>query len=71
MSHYGKQLNLTNEECIDLYNQIDKNIVPEFTTPILNDTAVMFYFGSLKEKAKKYKDADKIIATAVNNNGLV
>ena len=69
--YYGKQLDLTNEECINLYNQIDKNIVPEFTTPILNDTAVMFYFGSLKEKAKKYKDADKIIATAVNNNGEV
>lgn len=69
--YYGKQLNLTNEECINLYIQIDKNIVPEFTTPILNDTAVMFYFGALKEKAKKYKDADKIIATAVNNNGEV
>ncbi len=69
--YYGKQLNLTNEECINLYNQISKNIVPEFTTPIFNDTAVMFYFGSLKEKAKKYQDADKIIATAINNNGEV
>ena len=69
--YYGKQLNLTNEECINLYNQISKDIVPEFTTPILNDVAVMFYFGSLKEKAKKYQDADKIIATAINNNGEV
>ena len=69
--YYGKQLNLTNEECINLYNQISKDIVPEFTTPILNDVAVMFYFGSLKEKAKKYQDADKIIAAAINNNGEV
>lgn len=69
--YYGKKLALSNEECFNLYNQISDSVVPEFTTPILNDTAVMFYYGSLKEKAKKYENCDEIIASAVNNNGQV
>ena len=70
--HYGKNLdNLSNKELTNLYEQIDKKIVKEFTTPILNDIGVMIYFGRLKEKVRKYKNAEELLAFAVNNNGNV
>lgn len=70
--YYGKSLEgLKNEELRALYEAIDKKIVKEFTTPILNDIGVMIYFGRLKEKSRKYKNGDEILCEAVNNNGNV
>ena len=71
LPYYGKEMNLNNDELIKLYHDIDKRIIKEFTTPILNDVAVMFNFGKLKEKLKNYPDGDKILARAINNGGEV
>lgn len=70
--YYGKNLdNLSLEQLKNLYEQIDSKIIREFTTPILNDLGVMMNFGRLKEKVKKYENADELLAFAVNNNGNV
>ena len=71
LPYYGKKMNKSNEELKQIYNAIEEKIVPEFTTPILNDCAVMFYFGSLKEKAKKYPNYEQIINECVSNHGNV
>ncbi len=69
--YYGKEINLPDEELKKLYEAIEKKIIPEFTTPILNDCAVMFYFGRLKEKAKKFPDTIDIVNECVNSDGDV
>ncbi len=69
--YYGREINLKNDELKKLYEDIEQKIIPEFTTPIINDCAVMFYFGRLKEKAAKYENSADIINECVNNNGDV
>ena len=71
LPYYGQEMNLSNDELIDLYKDIDKKIIKEFTTPIFNDVCVMFNFGKLKEKLKNHPDKDKILAKAINNGGSV
>ncbi len=71
LPHYGKELRMTNSELKELYESIEKNVISEFATPIINDCAVMFYFGMLKEKAKKYKNSRELVNECVNNNGNV
>ncbi len=69
--YYGKEINAGDEELKKLYESIEKKIIPEFTTPILNDCAVMFYFGMLKEKAKKFPNPTDIVNECVNSDGDV
>ena len=69
--YYGHEINLPNYELKKLYESIEREIIPEFTTPIINDCAVMFYFGRLKEKAAKYENATDIANACVNNKGNV
>ena len=71
LPYYGHEMNLSNDELISLYKDIDKSIIKEFTTPILNDVCVMFNFGKLKEKLKDNPNKDKILAKAINNGGAV
>lgn len=51
--YYGRELSGTNQELLQLFSTIEEQIVPEFTVPIVNDCAVMIFFGMLKEKSKK------------------
>ena len=69
--YYGKEITGNNQELKALYLEIEKKIIPEFTTPILNDCAVMFYFGRLKEKTKKYPKAETLLNQAISNHGDV
>lgn len=70
--YYGRNLDhLSVNELKKLYEEISDSVIPEFTTPILNDIGVMMNFGRLKEKVKKYPDSDELLALAVNNNGNV
>lgn len=69
--YYGKEINLSDDELKTLYESIEKKIIPEFTTPILNDCAVMFYFGRLKEKAKNFPNPTDIVNECVNSDGDV
>lgn len=69
--YYGKEIIGTNAELKSLYLKIEKEIIPEFTTPILNDCAVMFYFGRLKEKVKKYPNSETLLNQAISNHGQV
>lgn len=71
MPYYGKQIDMSNKELVSLYESIEGKIIPEFTTPILNDCAVMFYFGRLKEKTSKYSNQAAILNQCVSNDGDV
>ncbi|MCM1555963.1 MAG: PEP-utilizing enzyme [Anaeroplasma bactoclasticum] len=70
---YGHPLSGTNEELIDLYQQIEDDILSDFATPILNDCAVMFYNGRLIKKIKKkYKDQyTEIFASCIHSSGTM
>ena len=71
MPYYGKEINGTNEQMYELFNNIAREVVPEFTVPIINDCAVMIYFGRLKEKAKKYGIDENELNKYISNNGNV
>lgn len=66
-------LQLTSLELLALYDQIEKDILPSFTIPIINDTGLMIYYGLLKNKLKKkkYITIQQQINKYINNNGNV
>lgn len=69
--YYGKKITGTNQELSALFSRIEKQIVPEFVIPIINDCAVMIYFGRLKEKAKKLNISEKTLNGYISNHGAV
>lgn len=69
--YYGKEIQGTNEELYNLFKNIEKDIVKEFAIPIVNDCAVMVYFGMLKEKAKKHGITAEELNLYISNNGNV
>lgn len=73
LPYYGKEIKGTNLELNNLYQQIENNIISDFATPIINDCAVMIYFGRLKEKIRKssYSNKDEILNACINNSGNV
>lgn len=73
LPYYGQELNLTNEQLKELFFDIERKIVPEFTIPIINDCAVMIYFGNLKEKVNRLNIDNKedILNNAISSNGDV
>lgn len=73
LPYYGKEIKGTNLELNNLYQQIENNIISDFATPIINDCAVMIYFGRLKEKIRKssYLNKDEILNACINNSGNV
>lgn len=69
--YYGKEIQGTNEELNKLFKNIEKDIVKEFAIPIVNDCAVMVYFGMLKEKAKKHGITAEELNLYISTNGNV
>lgn len=72
--YYGKELNLNNEELKTLFHQIENDITKDFAVPIINDCAVMIFYGLLKEKVMKLKkitNKDDLIAKCISNDGNV
>ena len=74
MPYYGKEINMDNEELKELFKKIECDITKDFSTPIINDCAVMIFFGILKEKIMKMKnvvDKEDLLSKCINNNGNV
>ena len=69
--YYGREINGTNEELYRLFKTIESDIVKEFTVPIVNDCAVMIYFGMLKDKAKKLGISSDELNLYISNHGDV
>ena len=71
LPHYGKTLSGTNEQLHQLFCTIEREVVPEFVVPIINDCAVMIYFGRLREKAKKLGISRDELNRYISNHGNV
>jgi len=71
LPYYGKTINLSNEELLKLYRQIENDIVADFSTPIINDCAVMIYYGLLKDKSNKLGYDFVDINRCLSNHGDV
>ena len=74
MPYYGKSINLSNQELKELFNRIENDITKDFAVPIINDCALMIFYGLLKEKVKKNKkiiNKDDFISFCISNNGDV
>ena len=69
--YYGREITGTNDELFTLFKNIERDVVKEFTIPIINDCAVMIYFGLLKEKAKKYGVSQEELNGYISNQGDV
>lgn len=69
--YYGKEIHGTNKELYALFKSIEKDIVKEFAIPVINDCAVMIYFGMLKERAKKMGIAEEELNVYISNQGDV
>lgn len=69
--YYGHPISGSNEELHALFCSIEGRIVPEFVVPIINDCAVMIYFGRLKEKAKKLGLSKEELNRFISNDGQV
>lgn len=74
MPYYGEKINLSNQELKELFNKIENDITKDFAIPIINDCALMIFYGILKEKVKKNKriiNKDDFINYCISNNGEV
>lgn len=74
MPYYGTSINLSNEELKNLFNKIEKNITKDFSIPIINDCAVMIFYGLLRSKVNKMKNItnkEDLISKCISNNGKV
>ena len=71
LPYYGKELNLTNNELNYLFHSIESQIVGDFSTPIINDCAVMIYYGMVTEKYKKLGISTDVLNNALSNHGDV
>lgn len=74
MPYYGEKINLSNQELKELFNKIENDITKDFAIPIINDCALMIFYGILKEKVKKNKkiiNKDDFINCCISNNGEV
>lgn len=71
--YYGQKIYGHKEKLVQIYNDIRDIMLPLFTTPIINDVAVMITFGSLKEAVNKLKVENKteILNAAISSNGSV
>ncbi len=65
--------NKTSKELIDIYNQIEKEILDDFTTPIANDMGAMVLYGMLSEQVKKHniKNGEGKISKIISKQGNV
>lgn len=74
MPYYGKQINLDNKSLKQLFNKIENEITKDFAVPIINDCAVMIFYGILRGKVLKMKNVtnkDDLLSKCISNNGKV
>ncbi len=69
--YYGREISGSNDELYRLFKTIENDIVKEFAVPIVNDCAVMIYFGILREKAKKLGISPEDLNKYISNRGDV
>lgn len=69
--YYGRQIDGTNQQLRQMFATIEQNVVKEFAVPIVNDCAVMIFFGMLKEKAKKLGISQQELNRYISNQGDV
>ncbi|MBE6635564.1 MAG: hypothetical protein E7617_05125 [Ruminococcaceae bacterium] len=69
--YYGREISGSNDELYRLFKTIENDIVKEFAVPIVNDCAVMIYFGILREKAKKIGISPEELNKYISNQGDV
>lgn len=69
--YYGKVLSGTNEELYQTFKTIEDDIVKEFAVPIVNDCAVMIFFGMLRERAKRLGISPQELNRYISNGGDV
>lgn len=69
--YYGMDISGSNHELYELFKTIENDIVKEFAVPIVNDCAVMIYFGMLREKAKKLGISPEELNKYISNQGDV
>ena len=63
----------SSKELLKIYDEIEKQILNEFTTPITNDIGAMVFYGMLTDDLKKHnvKDAEGIISSLLSKQGNV
>ena len=69
--YYGKTIEGSNEELYALFKNIEDDIVGEFAIPIVNDCAVMIYFGALRKKAQSLGISPEELNKYISNQGDV
>lgn len=68
--YYDKNLDdYSARELVKIYEQLEKNILDDFVTPISNDMGTMVFYGMLTEAVKKLKikDFDLLLTGALTN----
>lgn len=70
MPYYGKKISASNDGLLIIAEKIQK-IITGFVIPIINDCAVMLYFGKLKGRVKKLNISDEEINKYVSSGGNV
>ncbi len=65
--------NYTNKGLVDLYRQLEENILDDFTTPITNDMGAMVFLGILNDalKKKKLSDYEGLLSKVLAKQGNV
>ena len=70
-NYYGREISGTNQELYELFKTIENDIVKEFAVPIVNDCAVMIYFGMLRKRAKAIGISPEELNKYISNGGDV
>ncbi len=65
--------NKSNKELVKIYNDLEEEILNDFTTPIANDMGAMVFYGMLTDSMKKhkFKDYEGIISSIMTKQGNV
>lgn len=63
----------SSKELLKIYDEIETQILNEFTTPITNDIGAMVFYGMLTDDLKKHnvKDAEGLISSLLSKQGNV
>ncbi len=64
---------MTNSEALAVYDNLEKQILNDFTTPIANDMGAMVFFGLLTDNLKKHgvSDGEGILSDILSKQGNV
>ncbi len=63
----------TNQELLKIYDEIESQILNDFTTPIINDIGSMVFYGMLTDGLKRHgvEDAEGVISEMLSQQGGV